>query len=250
MGSPAGAETAASVVSLDPVAFDESLSLTSDLAKWPKRLWGNARALPSWENFQVLSLGGGWAFVAQADWDGDVRHETSENYRRMGGWNDAFSVAGHPLTHFGMATLVYTGSLFAQNSKLHAFSMDLIDSLIFTDVSNFGLKHAFDSDRPNGDPFGFPSGHTASSFAFASVVETHFGFFPGLVAYGLAGMVGWHRIDDRKHELSDVLAGAAIGYAVGRSVTGNDLFRRGNVRIIPYSDPYGGGTGIGIDWKF
>lgn len=246
ISSGAGADTA----SLTTPPPELSFSLRDDLAGWPARLWAKARRVPSWENGQVLSLGGGWAYVASADWDDDVREDTAVNYRRMGEWNDLFSVAGHPAIHIGAAALLYSGSLFAQSSRLHGFSTDLIDALVLTDVSNVSLKHVFDSDRPNGEPLGFPSGHTASSFAAASVVESHFGLFPGLLAYALAGAVGWHRIDARKHELSDVLGGAAIGYVIGKSATGKSLLSSGDVRIVPYSDPHGGGTGIGIAWSF
>ncbi|MGH7821018.1 MAG: phosphatase PAP2 family protein [Candidatus Binatia bacterium] len=245
--APAPVFTAPPVPSLDAVP---QRSFRGDVAAWPSRLWEDARALPSWENAQVLSLGGGWAIVAAEGFDRGIRRGVARNERRMGQANDLFSVSGHPLMHIGVAGLVYGGSFAADDRRLHAFSLDLFNAFVLTDVSSQTLKYAFDSDRPNGERFGFPSGHAASSFAFASVVQSHYGLVPGLAAYALAAGVGWHRVDARKHELSDVLGGAVIGYVIGKSVTADDTFQKGNIRIVPYSDPYEGGVGIGLAWSF
>lgn len=227
-----------------------SFSLGADLRDTPARLWRTLGELPSRDNLPVFALGAGWSYVASAEWDHPVRHEMKEHTRSMGGANDVFSIAGHPLAHMGATALLYSTSLLADDRRLHDFTVDLFDAFVITDVSNQSLKYMFDSERPNGQPYGFPSGHTASSFAFASVVHDHFGLLPGMAAYGLAGMVGWHRIDAQHHELSDVLAGALVGYMVGTSVTGSHNFLSGNPRIIPYSNFDGGGTGVAIELLF
>jgi membrane-associated phospholipid phosphatase len=50
------------------------------------------------------------------------------------------------------------------------------------------------------------------------VAERHYGWKLGVPAYLVAGIVGASRIDQDKHYLSDVLAGATLGYIVGRTV--------------------------------
>ena len=67
---------------------------------------------------------------------------------------------------------------------------------------------------------GFPSGHTASAFAVATVVA---GRYPKhrwvpYVAYGVAGVLSLSRLPTQAHFPSDIFIGAAMGYSIGRFV--------------------------------
>lgn len=78
------------------------------------------------------------------------------------------------------------------------------------------LKYTVREKRPNGDNrLSFPSGHTTTAFAFASVVGAEHSIGWGVGAYSLATLVGLSRIDDNKHYLNDVIAGAVIGTSYG-----------------------------------
>jgi len=72
-----------------------------------------------------------------------------------------------------------------------------------------------------GDPFssGFPSGHTISAFAVATIIASRCGkrhrWVP-FVAYGAAAIIGFSRITTQAHFPSDVFVGAALGYAVAQ----------------------------------
>lgn len=61
---------------------------------------------------------------------------------------------------------------------------------------------------PSG--FSFPSGHTCSSFAAATVIFIHFKK-PGAAAYVLAALIAFSRIFLFVHYPTDVLAGAILG---------------------------------------
>ncbi len=63
----------------------------------------------------------------------------------------------------------------------------------------------------------FPSGHTASAFAVATVFAERYPEFARL-AYGAAGLIGASRISTRAHFPSDVFFGAALGYSISHFV--------------------------------
>jgi membrane-associated phospholipid phosphatase len=106
-----------------------------------------------------------------------------------------------------------------------------------------GLKLAVGRARPDaapGDPdefrpFGrldasFPSGHTTVAFAAASAIdaESRARWVPWVV-YPAAAAVGWARVREDQHWLSDVTAGAVLGFWTGRKV---DRIERGQVRVF------------------
>lgn len=93
-------------------------------------------------------------------------------------------------------------------------------------LSDFVLKEAFDRQFPytpgsTGQFWGggrsFPSGHAATSFAFASVVAHRYPHKAWVKwgAYGLAAAVSGSRYTAKKHYPSDILVGATLGYVTG-----------------------------------
>jgi membrane-associated phospholipid phosphatase len=77
-------------------------------------------------------------------------------------------------------------------------------------------------DQPyklNSSKESFPSGHTTSAFAFASVVQQFHGWEWGVPAYALGSFVGWSRMNDNKHYLHDVVFGAILGTTYGLGVS-------------------------------
>ncbi|MGH7681767.1 MAG: phosphatase PAP2 family protein [Candidatus Eiseniibacteriota bacterium] len=82
------------------------------------------------------------------------------------------------------------------------------------------FKATVNRERPDGsDDRSFPSGHSANSFAAATVLERHYGGAVGWIAYGAATFVAASRVIGDHHFLSDVVTGAVIGIAYGRLVT-------------------------------
>jgi hypothetical protein len=227
-----------------------NLRLRDDLADLPADLWSDFESLVSVRPAAVIGVGGGVAAISANNWDADIANDTDRHARRWGGLNNVFDVVGHPATHLGAVGAVYAGSLIGDDPEFHRFSKAALHALIITDVTVLGLKYGFDTDRPNGDRRGFPSGHTASSFALAAVIEEHHGLRAGIAGYAVAGLVAWHRIDDRKHDLSDVLFGAALGLAIGKCVGKNHHFKRTGVRMTPYADLADGSTGMVFERSF
>jgi len=125
---------------------------------------------------------------------------------------------------------IYLTGVLTKQSKLRDTGLlgaeALVDGLIVSEV----LKAATGRQRPlEGDggvhffhgSDAFPSGHTIGSFALASVIAHQ---YPGnkavvIVAYSLATLVGASRFSARQHSLSDIVAGGAMGWFIGRHVT-------------------------------
>lgn len=119
-----------------------------------------------------------------------------------------------------VAALGTLGAGFAlHDPRLTSLGGDLGTSLLATWGVVWALKLTVPSTRPNGGKYSFPSGHTATAFAAAPVLAAHLGRGAGALAYGLAGVTALARMEDGKHHLADVLAGAGIGLVVGHEVT-------------------------------
>ena len=119
-------------------------------------------------------------------------------------------------------------------------------ALAITGLTTVGLKAIRDNETPNGREWAWPSGHTASSFTVASVLDEFYGPKVGIPAYVLASLVGYRMMDTGDHWASDVVFGATLGYVVGHTVAGkhNELEIAG-FKVLPYTGNTKG-TAIGI----
>lgn len=127
-------------------------------------------------------------------------------------------------TTSGVVTAIVCSGLYvvarrSDSPRFRALSYDLLPAVALTYAYTGLLKEAVGRQRPSGeDAKSFPSGHASNAFAVASVVERHYGRKAGAIAYPLAALVGFTRIRGNKHYLSDVAAGATLGFIVGRTV--------------------------------
>jgi membrane-associated phospholipid phosphatase len=66
----------------------------------------------------------------------------------------------------------------------------------------------------------FPSGHSTQAWAVAAVIASEYKHRPAvqIAAYGIASAVSVARFTVHKHYLSDVVAGSALGYGIGKFV--------------------------------
>jgi hypothetical protein len=108
------------------------------------------------------------------------------------------------------------------DEALTAFGKDLGRSLLFSWGTVWALKLTINAKRPNGGPYSFPSGHTATAFAAAPVIAKHWGWKAGIPAYAVAATTALARMEDRRHYLADVLFGAAVGLVAGSQVVGGE----------------------------
>ena len=102
---------------------------------------------------------------------------------------------------------------------LASLGADLFRAQLMSETLTLAIKQATRRARPEGSGYSFPSGHTTVAFASATVLQQHFGWKVGIPAYAVATYVGASRVEMKRHYLSDVAFGAALGIVAGRTVT-------------------------------
>lgn len=153
----------------------------------------------------------------------------------------------------GVAVLAYaTGQDWLQQPAKQILYAHWIGSL-----GRQAVSRVLGRRRPNEglgayhfDPGGtsLPSGHAAVVFELAYILSHHIDRWPASAAfYGLAGTVAYQRAASDSHWASDVVIGAAWGYAVGRVVVGAEENRRLAVRA---ARGLSGGPGLSLSYSF
>ncbi len=75
--------------------------------------------------------------------------------------------------------------------------------------------------KPFSGQDSWPSGHTTMAFALAASVGDEIHSTPVTIGlYSAATLTGWSRLNDNRHWLSDVLAGAALGITSAKMMNG------------------------------
>jgi membrane-associated phospholipid phosphatase len=126
-----------------------------------------------------------------------------------------------------------------------------------------GLTHlakiAIGRKRPGEDPQGnsyspgrigssLPSGHATNIFAFAAVFGDQYGPPAQALLYTLAVAVSAERVYRNHHFTSDVLAGAVIGYVVGKALALRHTYGDRGLSFMPLD--VAGGVGITMQYRF
>lgn len=118
---------------------------------------------------------------------------------------------------YAPAAAVYALDLFGVKGK-HNFkdkSALFLLSSVLTNGSVLILKKSSNRMRPNRlNDYSFPSGHTASAFAYAEYLSQEYGdqsIWYTVGGYGAAGATAVLRIYKNYHWFSDVIAGAGMG---------------------------------------
>jgi len=150
-------------------------------------------------------------------------HPKDESIALGTGDPDQFYAAGDMLgqgaIHAAAGLAIYIGGRMAHNARAGELGVDLLQGQIVSGLITNGLKLAANRTRPDGATHSFPSGHTSSAFATASVLQRHFGWKAGVPSYLIASYVGASRVTASHHFVTDVLFGAGIGIAAGRATT-------------------------------
>lgn len=251
-----GAATPAQVVGEKAQAAAEktkeaALSFGDDMRGLPNRVWEDIKGLPNWKNAAALALGGGLAAYSSEEWDARVRADVRRHPDRLGkSENDILDIVANSYTFYALSGATYGVSLFAESQTLHDFALDQLSALTLSQPVVFALKKGFHTRRPNGDSEGFPSGHTAAAASFAALLNRYYGPWAGAAGAGFAGLVAFHRIDSKNHDLSDVIFGAALGYIAGRTAGDVDEVPVLKAHLLPFDDGEHTAPGLRLEWRF
>jgi len=144
------------------------------------------------------------------------------------------------LRHFGQPEVFGTvtvglvaGGLLSRNDEVTRAGGRLAATLFLAAGATTAAKYMTGRLRPLEstdadvfDPFSgndaFPSGHTTVAFAMATALSDDIHrTWASIGLYSLAAGVGWSRLNDNKHWLSDVAGGALVGITSAKLVNGH-----------------------------
>jgi len=193
-------------------AFDDG---RRTMGRFVSNLFRGTVGIVSTNNVGPLLIGGGATGIGAlfddevADWIADPEHSFG---------NSLEDGAAPAAVGAAVAVLFATGRA-VDAPRYRAVTYDWVHAFLINAGYTTLLKEVVHRKRPNGeDNLSFPSGHAANAFALAAVAERHYGWKGGVPAYTLASLVAVSRLQRNKHYLSDVMAGATLGYIVGRTV--------------------------------
>lgn len=197
--------------------------------------WAPFKAIPgdyvrffSTDTLRIVGIGG---LLALAGSTLDQRGiETAKAHLRPEMFSSG-NIGGQFYVQAGASFGLYAMAKLAGDQKLAAVGGDLVRAQILSQGVVQAGKMLTTRPRPDmSNNHSLPSGHAASAFATATVLQRHYGWKVGVPAYGFGAYVAAARMSANKHHLSDVLLGAAIGVAAGRTVTvgvGHTMFDMG-----------------------
>lgn len=193
--------------------------------------------------YTMASLGVGVTAISMGDRASSIYFQREYGGSRMlnftNSWGD-WKIAG------AASAGIFATSLITRNSKFQDAAFTSMQALLMTNLSVNAAKFVFGRQRPihQDGPYdfdfaelganSFPSGHTATAFA---LITPWVIYYPGPVTYALMAIpVGTAiaRVAKGRHWMSDVSAGAAIGFSIGHYLAKKHLnLRSNNVQFIP-----------------
>jgi len=197
------------------------------------------RRLPSRGSLGIASIGAVAAFGAHTTDTSTSRSFSGETELRST-FKSGAVLGGAPL-QMGAAFASYAIGRALHKPCAARVGAALFRAQLIAQGLTFALKETSRRTRPEGGGFSFPSGHTAMSFASATVLQQEFGWKVGIPAYAVASYVAASRVQMKRHYLSDVTFGAALGIVAGRTVS---LGHGRRLLVTPMATPSGAAAGF------
>lgn len=164
--------------------------------------------------------------------------------------------------NYTVATLgaLYLQGLIFKNERSKKTAMLGTKAFILTGLFHYLPQPIIGRQSPikSGDPYNFDwlsgkessfiSGHTATAFSVATIIASEYKdkIAIPILAYSIASCVGLSRLNDNKHWASDVFAGAAFGYAIGKLIYNENNW---GIQLTPYKTSNHTGMSLSIPVK-
>ena len=224
--------------------FSDLKYVTTSPFRWDRRDWMTAG----------LVMGGTGFFIGLDEeienFFEDTRNSTTDDLANI------FEPFGNGIITIPTLAAFYLFGHFDENYKAKRTALIATESFLITGLYTTILKVTLARHRPSTgsssttfdgfttDHKSFPSGHTSTAFAIATVVANEYEETPYIkpISYGIATLTGLSRINDEKHWASDVFFGAALGYFTSKTILHLHDNRQGqHFTIYPQVDNNGGG---------
>jgi membrane-associated PAP2 superfamily phosphatase len=184
--------------------------------------------------------------------DDDI-HDYFKNHHPGQATETIFGTLGKP---YVLAPSIATMLLIGQHKgsgRFHDFAYTLAQAYVLNYALVGTMKYAVGRERPDGSNHqSFPSGHAADGFMIASVIHHFYGPKGGVFGYTFGVLMASSRLKIDKHWISDVVAGASLGYLVGSAVCHNMGFhlKGEEVSMLPLVQPSKQRYGVSLYARF
>ena len=211
-------------IKLDTNYFKGILTDTGYALTSPWR-WGKS----DWATASIVASTTGILYVLDDEINDEFKDNRSSTTDDL---SDVFEPFGNSAIVFPTLVGFYLYGQFGENEKIERTALLAAESFLVSGLFNSVLKVMMRRTRPfdgvSADTFdssftgnnSFPSGHTTTAFAIATVVANEYEKVPFIapISYGIATLMGLSRLNDQKHWASDVFFGAALGYFTSKTI--------------------------------
>jgi membrane-associated phospholipid phosphatase len=216
----------ASPASTTPAKSTGKHSFFKDFILDQKAIWTSPFSLKRSDRKWLGTLTTTTAILLLTDKPAPLKQSAAEDIFEA---SNGVSKLGAGYSTFGFAGGMYLLGKFTHNEHTKETGLLAIEALTHTAIVTSTLKFATSRQRPYTN-FGkgefwsggssFPSGHSASAWALATVIAGQYPDKPlvRIAAYGYATAVSISRFTGRNHFASDVVVGSTIGYLTGHFI--------------------------------
>jgi len=177
-------------------------------------------------------------------WDVEV-HEYFQDKNRIRGLRNAGNFIGGPILTTGLTAGLFAISQLTADQKFRSMGYSLAEAFLLNASFTEAIKFTARRTRPDlSNRRSFVSGHVSSIVVMSTVFTEYYGWKVGIPSAITSAIVATARVGSNRHFVSDVVAGAALGYIVGRTVSHQNLNKPSKVLWMPTVSPSGKSGGF------